>query len=224
MRSNSLVSYRGVLSAGDDAAFVYDLTSYYISQSWRCGSRDDGRTGRRRAQFERPLIRAAPRCGGAMGRSVSDAVGDACGLGGMGRLGRAGRRARQGEVRDELARRPGGWRLLSGRGRRHLRQIRTRRHRHSRRPADQRGADAAVRQDRLLHGRRPDRRFHERRKQTASRGGRRRLSKVAADPDVASRRRPGQMGGSAESEFHLSRRGLDQHLLRLAQTRLRIQG
>src|ERR1700722_667115 len=68
-----------------------------------------------------------------------------------------------------------------------------------------------------------NRRLPQRRKQTADRG-RRRLPKIAANFHVAPGRRARQMGGSAACETRLCRRGRNQHVLWLAEARLRIQG
>ena len=59
---------------------------------------------------------------------------------------------RQGHVRNELAGRSRAWRLLSGLGRRHLRQVRARRDHPARRTAGQPPPPAAGRQNRFPHG------------------------------------------------------------------------
>ena len=61
--------------------------------------------------------------------------------------------ARQGLVRHQLGRRGRAWRLLSGGRRRHLQEIRPRRHHRAGRPAGEQPPAAARRQDRLLHER-----------------------------------------------------------------------
>ncbi len=56
---------RGVLFAvGEDAAFVYDLTSYYISEAGDAARRVQGRaaSGERRARSEPLLISLRPDC------------------------------------------------------------------------------------------------------------------------------------------------------------------
>ena len=61
--------------------------------------------------------------------------------------------AGQGLVRDQLAGRGRAWRLLPGGGRRHLQEVRARRHHRAGRPEREQPDAADRRQDRLLHGR-----------------------------------------------------------------------
>ncbi len=61
---------------GEDAAFVYDMTSYYISQNADAARKGSGQPRvEGRVQFGQPLIRAASALGGAMGRVLRMRLG-----------------------------------------------------------------------------------------------------------------------------------------------------
>ncbi len=80
------------------------------------------------------------------------------------------------------------------------------------------------RQDRVLHGRRHDRRFPRRSEQHSADHRRRRLPEEPAVLHVPSGRRPRQMGGPAQRETRLRQRRRGQYVLGLDARRLRIQG
>ena len=104
----------------------------------------------------------------------------------------------QGEVRHQLARRGRAWRLLPGRRRRHLREIRPRCRDRAGRAAGRQRHPARLRQARLLHGLKPDRGVRRGEAERSDGRGRRALPERPADGDVASRRRARQIHGPGQ--------------------------
>ena len=108
-----------------------------------------------------------------------------------------------------------GGRLLSGRRRRHLRQIRARRHDPAGQPGIERRPAPAHRQARLLSGRRPARQLPRRGAPPPARRGGRGFPEGPADLHVASRRRAGQVDRAPERLAGLRQRRRPVLLLRL---------
>ena len=129
----------------------------------------------------------------------------------------------QGDLRHELEGPGRAWRLLSGRGRRHLRQARARRDRPAGRPAGQPLAAAGRRQDRLQHGRQPVRPVQLHPGQRADGDDRGDLPEGAAGAAGAPGRwREGAGRPRRQDLLHLQRRAAD--LLAVAAAGLRLQG
>ena len=131
---------------------------------------------------------------------------------------RAGHGPGQGDLRLELEGPGRAWRLLPGRGRRHLCQARARRDRPAGRPAGQPLAAAGRRQDRLQHGRQPVRPVQLHPGQRADGDDRGDLPEGAAGPAGA----PGRWCEGAgrprrQDLLHLQRRAAD--LLAVAASR-----
>ena len=120
------------------------------------------------------------RLGGHLGGHGDGPFADAARAGGC--PGRAG----QGLVRNQLGGRGRAWRILPGRGRRHLQELRARRHHRARWPQQQQSHPADRRQARFLHEREHAAVVRCRRQQRAAGDGRRDLPEGPAGPADAS--------------------------------------
>ena len=115
--------------------------------------------------------------------------------------------ARQGLVRHQLGGRSRARRLLPGAGRRHLPEIRPRRHHRAGRPERQQPHPAAGRQDRFLPQRQHAAGLRRGRAERADRRGRGAVPEGPAGPDRASRPGHREIRGSEESDaVHLARK------------------
>ena len=109
-------------------------------------------------------------------------------------------KSRQGHLRHQLGGAARAWRLLSGARRRHLQEIRARRHHPARRAELQQSHPAAGRQDRLLHERQSAAVVRRGGAEGADRRGRRELSERPAGVPGASRSGHRKIRGPEEAE------------------------
>ena len=141
---------------------------------------------------------------------------------GKGQRKRQAADAGQGLVRNQLGRRSRAWRLLPGGRRRHLQEIRPRRHHRAGRPERQQPHAADRRQDRFLHGREHADVVRRGRQQRAGGVGRRDLPEGSAGVPDASGIEDHQARGAEAADAVRLQGGHDQ-LLSMAEVRIRFQ-